>query len=294
MIPLTEIATFLNEYFQVSRYSDDLNGIYRSSDRLINRLGLALDPTPGLEQWVQDYSLDAVWLHRPWKLQLTPYLKTIGVLAYHLPFDEKLTIGYNLLLAKALGISYDIMPFGQKEGRAIGMIGEIIPTHFDIFRTKVRNEFGGEEAAFIGKKPYIIRVAVVGALTKELILQAVQQSVDIYITGEMRPNTQEIAAMHGLSIIAVGHQRCEEYGIKLLYDILSQRWPSLKVCADNKVVCAHLPFSYSFSSQPYNKELIHPSYRLRKTTNGFICQARYWLWHRNLLKNDDSIDRSSS
>ncbi|MES2732435.1 MAG: Nif3-like dinuclear metal center hexameric protein [Bacteroidota bacterium] len=229
MIPLTEISTYLNDFFQVSHYPDDLNGIYRSSDRWVSKLGLALDPFPGLEQWVEDYSLDAVWLHRPWKLQLTPYLKTIGVLAYHLPFDEKLTLGYNLPLARALGMWYELKPFGIKEGRTIGMVGEIIPAHLDIFRAKVRNEFGGEEAAFIGKKPYIIRVAVVGAITKELLLQAAQQSVDMYITGQMRANTQEIAADHGLSILTVGHQRCEEWGMKLLMDILSQRWPALQV-----------------------------------------------------------------
>jgi hypothetical protein len=52
-----------------------------------------------LEQWVDTHSLDAVCLHRPWKLEMTPALNHVGVgfLAYHLPFDERMSMAYNLM-----------------------------------------------------------------------------------------------------------------------------------------------------------------------------------------------------
>ncbi|HEX8361849.1 MAG TPA: hypothetical protein VF613_17150, partial [Longimicrobium sp.] len=55
------------------------------SAREVRRLGLALEPPARVE------SLDALFLHRPWGMRDV----RIGVLASHLPFDERLTIGFN-------------------------------------------------------------------------------------------------------------------------------------------------------------------------------------------------------
>jgi putative NIF3 family GTP cyclohydrolase 1 type 2 len=230
MLPLTEIAGFLNTYLQVSDFPNDLNGIYRSSDRLVSRIGLALDPFSGLEQWVDDYSLDAVWLHRPQKLQLTPALTRayIGVLAYHLPFDERLTLGYNPILAEALGL-INAEPFGEKEGRPIGMIADIPAIDFNDFRTQIAREFGGEEQAFTGKKAQLQRIAIVGAMTEELVGQAIQRRADVYVTGQLPKEGKTVALHSGLALIGVGHQRGEQWGLRALATILRNRWEKLKV-----------------------------------------------------------------
>ncbi len=230
MLPLTEIAGFLNTFLQVSDFPNDLNGIYRSSDRLVSRIGLALEPFPGLEQWIDEYSLDAVWLHRPWKLQLTPALTRayIGVLAYHLPFDERLTLGYNPVLAEALGLT-NAEPFGDKEGRPIGMIADLPAIDFNEFRTQIGSEFGGEEHAFTGKKARVQRIAIAGAMTEELVRQAIERRADVYVTGQLRKEGQTVALHSGLALIGVGHQRGEQWGLRTLATILRSRWEKLKV-----------------------------------------------------------------
>ena len=230
MLPLTEIAGFLNTFLQVSDFPNDLNGIYRSSDRLVSRIGLALDPFPGLEQWVDDYSLDAVWLRQPRKLQLTPALTRayIGVLGYHLPFDERLTLGYNPMLAEALGLT-NAEPFGEKEGRPIGMIADMPTIDFSEFRTQLGSEFGGEEQAFTGKKARVQRIAIVGVMTEELVWQAIQRRADVYVTGQLPKEGRTVALHSGLALIAVGHQRSEQWGLRALATILRNRWEKLKV-----------------------------------------------------------------
>lgn len=235
MYPLSQIAEFLNNYLQVADFPQDLNGIYRSSERYVSRIGLALEPFPDLEQWVDTHSLDAVCLHRPWKLDLTPALNRacIGFLAYHLPFDERLSMGYNPLLATTLGLS-GVQPFGEKDGRPIGMVGECAPVGFDQLINRLNQEFGGEEMALAGIRNPIKRLAVAGAMTNDLIKQAALLQADAYLTGQWRKSAYQTVLTHGLALFATGHYRCERWGLKALGRVLHQRWENLGVFIYNQ------------------------------------------------------------
>jgi len=230
MYPLSQIAEFLNHYLQVADFPHDLNGIYRSSERYVSRIGLALEPFPDLEKWVDTHALDAVCLHRPWKLDMTSALNRacIGFLAYHLPFDERLTMGYNPLLATTLGLS-GIQPFGEKDGHPIGMVGEIAPIGFHQLRDQLNQEFGGEETALAGIRNPIKRLAVAGAMTNDLINQAALLHADAYLTGQWRKDAYQTVLTHGLVLFTTGHYRCEMWGLSALGQVLHQRWENLKV-----------------------------------------------------------------
>jgi hypothetical protein len=41
---LCEVTKFLDQFFGSDRFPDDPNGVYRASDRSVQRLGLALKP----------------------------------------------------------------------------------------------------------------------------------------------------------------------------------------------------------------------------------------------------------
>jgi len=69
MLSLDELAQFLNQYFAVHRFGDDQGGVYRPSTRPIRRIGLALESWTQLSQWASHRHLDALFLHRPWKLE---------------------------------------------------------------------------------------------------------------------------------------------------------------------------------------------------------------------------------
>ncbi|RUT02887.1 hypothetical protein DSM106972_058070 [Dulcicalothrix desertica PCC 7102] len=224
---LDTITKFLNTFFQVERYNEDeQGGIYLPSTRSIKRLGLALEPWDGLYNWVANQHIDALFLHRPWKLDVEQLPPDIGVISYHLPFDESLTLGFNTRLADVLSFS-NLEVFGEKQNRPIGMIGQAPNQTFtDIFNC-VKEIFNGYEQIRAASENEVKKVAVVGAMTDLLVREAASHGVNVYITGQLRQPAAQAVIDTQMSVIAVGHYRCEIWGLHTLASILQQRWSKL-------------------------------------------------------------------
>lgn len=230
MLHLNDIAAFLDQLFHSARYGDDQHGVYRASDRPVRRLGLALEPWPGLGAWVVAERLDALWLHRPWQLSASALPSTIGVLADHLAFDEQLTLGYNPRLAAALGLdALDVL--GTKDRRPIGMIGVVPPQPAAVFQRRVADLFGGLEATLPAAAPdgEVRRAAVVGAMTDALVRAAAAQGATMYLTGQLRQPARTAVADTAMHVLAVGHHRSELWGLHALAAALREHWPTLEV-----------------------------------------------------------------
>ena len=164
MPELAEIQRFVDALLLVDRFAghDDPAGLYPPTSRPIRRLGLTVDADEGIEAWLAGGAFDALVVHRPWNLPLAAFPDLV-VLAYHLSFDERLTLGLNPWLADALGVG-NVEPFGTKHGRLIGMIGEIPYQPLDQFVALLRREFGPLEGLCRGERVDVTRVAVVGAV----------------------------------------------------------------------------------------------------------------------------------
>lgn len=227
MIRLNDIAQFLDYFFAVDSFDNDQNGVYVPSTRPINRVGLALEPWAGLAEWASAEQLDALFLHRPWHLQPGQLAADIGVLAYHLAFDENLTLGFNPRLATVLGMS-TLEVLGEKQGRPIGMIGNILTQSNADYCCCVEEVFGGYDAAR-GDAREVSRVAVVGAMTDALVREAAARGVALYMTGQLRQAAQAAVLETGIGIVGVGHRRCEEWGLRALSRVLCNRWSRLEV-----------------------------------------------------------------
>lgn len=223
-----DLEHFLNAYFAVERFGDDQGGIYHASERPIQRIGLALEPWLQIERWVRDARLDALFLHRPWKLQEAQLSPDIGVLAYHLAFDERLTLGYNPRLADALGV-VDLEVLGHKEGRPLGMLGTVGAQSLAQMRERCAEMFGGYNETVGAAAQVIQRVAVVGAMNDELVREAVARGANLYLTGQFRVPARLAVAQTGIAVIEVGHRRSEEWGLRALAGVLRERWATLQV-----------------------------------------------------------------
>lgn len=233
MVFLDELAQFLNQYFAVQQFGDDQGGIYYNSLRPIHRIGLALESWSEIAQWTKEQQLDAIFLHRPWKLELEqPELKDLGIISYHLAFDEGLTLGFNTRLSQVLGMS-EIEILGKKQGRPIGMIGEILPQSFEHFCSQIDEIFGGKEQVYPGRDQQVWRVAVVGAMTEVLVHEAAARGANIYLTGQWRQPAQSAVLETKINVVAVGHRRCEEWGLRALAGVMRERWSKLDVICAN-------------------------------------------------------------
>ena len=227
---LHDLVTFLDRFFESDRYGDDQNGVYHSGKgpRPVRRLGLALEPWARLGEWAEEARLDALFLHRPWTLRAGQLPPDVGVVAYHLPFDERLTLGYNPRLADALGL-YGFEVLGEKEGRPLGMVGQAAPRPFAACRRTVEEVFGGCDEARPGAAEAVTRIAVVGAMNDALVREAHERGAGLYVTGQWRQPAARAVHETGMAVLAVGHRRSEEWGLRALAGVLRERWNTLEV-----------------------------------------------------------------
>lgn len=228
MLYLDDIVRFLDRYFAIERYSpSERGGVYIPSTRPIKRIGLALEPWESLPQWVEKQKLDALFLHRPWQLP-AELMPDIGVLSYHLAFDECMTLGFNSRLADVLSMSA-LEVLGKKEGRVIGTIGNIPQQNLTEYLHCLTEIFGGREEVHVGKTTEVSRIAVVGGMNDALVREATTRGASLYVTGQMRQPAAAALEETGISAIAVGHRRCELWGLKALAGLLRDRFNQLTV-----------------------------------------------------------------
>ena len=219
----------LDEVLNASIFAglDDPHGWFLPPARPLQRLGLALEPFPTFGDWVAAENLDAVFLHRPWSLT-DPQRQAlrhagIGVLAYHLAFDERVTTGFNPALATACGWGEPEV-LGRKEGRPLGMTCALparVP--FDAMAAQLRAEFGVLEQVTppaAGDGETITRVAVIGAMTDALVREAHSRGAGVYVTGQWRQPARAAVRETGLGVVALGHRRTELWGLRALSRLL--------------------------------------------------------------------------
>ncbi len=228
MISPNNLANFFDQFLETDKYTDEPPTVFRPFGRSVSRLGLALEPWPGLRVWTETQRLDAVFLHRPFKLDVDALPDEVGVLASHLPFEERLALGYNLRLADALGMT-QLQPLGWRKGRPLGMLGDVPPQTVGAFYHSVSDTFGGRDDARTCEKNEVTRVAVVGTMTTELMREASTRGAEVYVTGQMRQPAREALIDTGLGLVVVGHRRSEEWALRTLSHVLRERFANLTI-----------------------------------------------------------------
>jgi putative NIF3 family GTP cyclohydrolase 1 type 2 len=228
-VPLAELAAFLEDALDARAFSGEPPAVFISGDRSVARLGLALEADGGCAGWADAERLDALFLHRPWGAAEAGLPAGIGVLASHAPFDHRLTIAANPDLARDLGLR-DPSPFGEKDGRTIGMIGGVEPADAAKAIERIRRLFGGTDEVLPGRTGTVRRVAFAGAMTDGLIRAAAAEGADLYLTGQIRKPAVRAVAETGICVVAAGHARSEAYGLRLLAGMIERRFAGRVRC----------------------------------------------------------------
>lgn len=199
--------------------SPENGGVWRAGTRPVARLGLALDPSPAVTEWAREADVDALFLHRPWKLDAGALPADVTVLWSHFPFDERMTVGHNPHLAAALGMTA-VVPFGEREGRPLGMIGDVAPASVEDVLGTIRRVFGGMEDSSGDPRGRMRRIAAVGAMTDALVRAAHAAGAELYLTGQLRAPAARARDETGIAVAAVGHRRSEQWGLRTLARLL--------------------------------------------------------------------------
>lgn len=147
----------------------------------------------------------------------------LNLAAYHLPLDKHPVVGHNACLMRAVHAK-NLQPFGEYHGQHIGFRAEVknrpleklVKTWEDFCQTKAR------VMAFGPAK--INSLAVVSGGAYSLLVQAVNQPCDLYVTGVWDEPVQEWCREGKINCVALGHYNSEKPGVRALQEIVRKHF----------------------------------------------------------------------
>ncbi|WP_455382566.1 Nif3-like dinuclear metal center hexameric protein [Salinispira pacifica] len=138
----------------------------------------------------------------------------VALYAAHLPLDMHGEFGNNAQMAKALELR-DREPFGLYRGTPIGWKGTL-PREMSI--EEITRLLFHEPSAVLGTLPFgpsrIRTVGIVSGGAPHEVDQAIEQGLDLYITGESTHTVYHKCLEAGINVIFGGHYLTEVWGVQ--------------------------------------------------------------------------------
>ncbi|MCL2319590.1 MAG: Nif3-like dinuclear metal center hexameric protein [Treponema sp.] len=138
----------------------------------------------------------------------------LALYAVHLPLDQNKKLGNNAVLAERLGIQ-DPEPFGLYHGQKIGFKGKLSrPLTVEEAVKKITFMNRPPLGVFPFGKKENLSCAVVSGGAADVTFQAIEEGLDLYVTGESSHTVYHYAQEGRLNIIAGGHYSTEVWGVR--------------------------------------------------------------------------------
>lgn len=140
----------------------------------------------------------------------------IALYACHIPLDANDDVGNNYGLAKKIDVK-NLGAFGLWHSMSIGVQGEF---ETEVSLEEICNRLKEHSVKPIkmlsfGKKD-IKTIAIVSGGAEDLLTEAIEKNIDVYITGELSHETYHTAKEHSINVIAGGHYDTEIIGVSLV------------------------------------------------------------------------------
>ena len=142
----------------------------------------------------------------------------LALYAVHLPLDQHPRLGNNAVLADLLGI-VNPEPFGLYHGHKIGYKGTL--------SQPLTVEEAVKKISFMGRPPFGLfpfgkkentSCAVVSGGAADEAFQAIEEGVDLFVTGESSHSVYHPAQDGRLNIISGGHYSTEVWGVRRMME----------------------------------------------------------------------------
>ena len=238
MAELHEIVKFLDAELKTSGipdYPGAMNGLQLENNGTVSRVVSAVDASLAVIEAAAAGGGGLLIVHHGMFWQgaqpiTGPYfrkLKTaiegnLAIYSTHLPLDVHPTLGNNILLAQALGLSA-IRPILPKDGFPMGVAGEWRGDR-DALGKVIKGAVGQPARLCAGGMPEIQRVAVMTGGAGSEVSSIAALGIDTFVTGE-GPHWSFIEAEErGLNVFYAGHYATETFGIKNLGSMLTQKY----------------------------------------------------------------------
>lgn len=226
-----ELDRYFRSFLNLENFSgidDSLNGLQVDNDgKDINKIAFAVDACQESFQLAAQRGAGLLFVHHGlfWgkplavkgslRSRLEILLKhNVALYAVHLPLDQHPEVGNNAALSQLLGLE-NLEPFGLYHGKKIGYKG--------VFSKPITIEEAVQRISFMNRPPLgvypfgnreIHSCGVVSGGAPWEALEAIEDRLDLYITGEMSHSVYHYAWEGKLNMIAGGHYATEVWGVK--------------------------------------------------------------------------------
>jgi len=223
-----ELDSFFRGFLDFQGFSGDaaLNGIQVDNDGSpIRKVAFAVDAAKETFEQAAAIKAGMLFVHHglfwgaPAKVagnlrQRIKFLldNNICLYAVHLPLDQHPQYGNNAVLANLLGLQ-NIEPFGMYHGRKIGYKGTFIkPITVDEAVKKISFEGRPPAGVFPFGRDECLNAAVVSGGSSANARDAIEEGIDLFITGESFHGVYHDCLEAKLNMIAGGHYSTEVWG----------------------------------------------------------------------------------
>ncbi len=245
MILRDELTANLNEYLAVHEFSDyGPNGLQVEGKEKVEKIITAVSANVELFDLAIEKKADMIIVHHGiiWSKE-SPVVKgglkarlkrlldnEITLLAYHLPLDKHMQVGNNAQAAKNLQLR-DIEGFID-----VGVKGVMDPIPFTSFLENVKSYYGSNPLVFDYGPKTVSRIGICSGGSQYYISQAIEDGLDVFITGEVSEPVMHKAKEGNIHFIAAGHYATERPGIMALGDYIAAQFD-----VDVKYIDVHNP-----------------------------------------------------
>lgn len=238
-----DIINLLNQELKVKQQENwDNSGLQIGNfNGDIKKIMLILDLDKEAVRYAIDKKIDLIITHHPFifnniksidyntydgKLIRDLIINNINVYSMHTSLDMA-EYGVNYELACKLGLkSFDILHIiNENDGSGYGGIANIKPINIIEYANYVKTSLNCNAIKLFcdNEKRIIKKIAFCGGSGSEFILDAINNGVDLYITGDIKYHQAQDALKNNLYIIDAGHYYTEYYTLKKVQNTLKEK-----------------------------------------------------------------------
>ena len=234
-----ELVTYFSELLSIEEFSKadaSMNGLQVGHGKSeVTRVAFAVDACMESFRRTVESGCNVLFVHhglfwgKPIRVVGSHYERLkflmdngVSLIAAHLPLDQHPEFGNNAGIVKALGLT-EVEPFGSYKGIKIGYKGRF-PQKRDLnevlklsglTRQTARSilPFGPDEISTVG---------VISGGAAFDVQQAVEEHLDLYITGEETHSVYHLCLEEGINMISGGHYNTEIWGVRALSERLAE------------------------------------------------------------------------
>ena len=235
---INELDSYFRSFLSIDELSGtdaSLNGVQVENSADINCIAFAVDACMESFRRAKEAGAQMVFVHHGlfWgheksitgiHYQRLKFLieNNIALYAAHLPLDIHPLIGNNVALARKAGL-IDLKPFGEYHGIKVGVKGRF---QNPVTAAQVLECLGYDRAELLaclnfGKDKNITGAVITGGGESD-VDAAVDEDVDLYITGDASHTVYHTCLENRINMISAGHYRTEVYGVQNVADKVSE------------------------------------------------------------------------